>query len=281
MVNLCGTIANRHPDNLREEKGPVKHLDTLSSDECLNRQKALECWYQTALGRDLLADQRKVVAHQVNGLYGVHQLDMMVSHRLPIANSSALAHRFGCVPVWEQDMPENTLVCNSEEISLASDSVDLVVLHHTLDFAAAPHQSLREAARVLRSGGHMLIIGFNPHSLWGLVRRMKGAQGAPWSGRFISCRRLEDWLELLDFRIGSVKYRFPRLPVQPRTIKSVDEVDVIRPLPSFLGAYYCLLTRKQKGAMLLLKPKWRSAKVVGMPVANGLNRAALPSTEDD
>lgn len=259
----------------------MKHLDTLTPEDCLERQKAFECWYQTPLGRDLLADQRKVISHQLNGLYGVHQLDMMVSHRLPVANLSAFSHRFGCVPAWEQDMPESMLVCSSEELSLASDSIDLVILHHTLDFSAAPHQSLREAARVLRSGGHMLITGFNPHSLWGLLRLIKGTQSAPWSGRFISCRRLEDWLELLDFRIGNVKYRFPRFPLQPRTIKSVDEVDVIRPLPSFFGAYYCFLAQKQKGAMTVVRPKWRSAKVVGMPVANGLNRASMSGLEDE
>ncbi|PIE42980.1 MAG: SAM-dependent methyltransferase [Gammaproteobacteria bacterium] len=258
----------------------MKPLRTLSNKTCLMQQKAFENWYQTPLGRSLLADQRKVIRYQLDGLYGVHQLEMMVSHRLPVANTSAINHRICCVPNWEQDLPENTLVSLSEELSLASDTIDLVVLHHTLDFAAAPHQTLREAARVLRSGGYMLIVGLNPAGLWGLMRLFRNKQEPPWSGRFISSRRIEDWLELLDFRIENVKYRFSRPPWQRNVSGTIDEVDVIRPMPSFLGAYYSLLTRKQKGAMTLVQPKWRTAEVIGMPVASGINKTAVIKETD-
>ncbi|PID41399.1 MAG: SAM-dependent methyltransferase [Proteobacteria bacterium] len=258
----------------------MKHLRTLGSADCLAQQKAFENWYQTPLGRALLADQRKVISHQLDGLYGVHQLEMMVSHRLPVANTSAINHRICCVPAWEQDMPDNTLVSASEELSLASDSIDLVILHHTLDFAAAPRQSLREAERVLRSGGYMLIVGFNPMSLWGLMKLFRSNKEPPWSGRFISSRRIEDWLELLDFRIEDVKYRLSMLPWQRCAPGRITDVDVVKPLSSFLGAYYSLLTQKQKGAMTLLKPDWRTAEVIGMPVAGGINKtAAMKETE--
>ena len=48
----------------------------------------------------------------------------------------------------------------NEELPLEHNSCDVVVLHHALDFAQSPHQVLREAARILRPGGHLILLGF-------------------------------------------------------------------------------------------------------------------------
>ncbi|MFM1760358.1 MAG: hypothetical protein RLY75_1629, partial [Pseudomonadota bacterium] len=57
---------------------------------------------------------------------------------------------------------------SSGELPFASESIDLLVLPHVLEFAADPHQILREAERVLRPEGRLIISGFNPASLWGM-----------------------------------------------------------------------------------------------------------------
>ena len=91
----------------------------------------------------------------------------------------------------------------TEELPVASDSVDVVVLHHALDFTEQTHRLLREATRVLRPGGHMLIIGFNPASLWGLAKLLRSRNHVPWCGKFISKGRLADWLQLLNLQLKS------------------------------------------------------------------------------
>jgi SAM-dependent methyltransferase len=48
-----------------------------------------------------------------------------------------------------------------------ADSLDLVVLPHTLERSADPHACLREVERVLIPEGQVLITGLNPMSLWG------------------------------------------------------------------------------------------------------------------
>ena len=54
------------------------------------------------------------------------------------------------------------------QLPLASQSVDLVVLPHVLEFHAEPHEMLREADRVMMPEGQLVISGFNTASLWGL-----------------------------------------------------------------------------------------------------------------
>ncbi|WAW10671.1 class I SAM-dependent methyltransferase [Oxalobacter vibrioformis] len=88
-----------------------------------------------------------------------------------------------------------------EELPFASQSIDLVVLPHVLEFAESPHQILREVERVLIPEGKLIISGFNPASLWGIRQAMGKVTGAhflPEYAEFISLSRIKDWLKLLD-----------------------------------------------------------------------------------
>ena len=142
--------------------------ETIEPRRAIEIQSSLEDWFQSSLGRALLANQRPVIESKINRLFGFHQVEVGVSHRIPIGNPSNLGHKFHIIPTWQPDLPENTVVSSVDELSLDHDSVDMVLLHHTLDFSNDPHQTLRETSRILKSSGHLLIIGFNPLSLWGI-----------------------------------------------------------------------------------------------------------------
>jgi SAM-dependent methyltransferase len=236
-------------------------------------QKELEFWFQSALGRNLLANQRTVIDKKINRLFGFHQAEIGVSHRVPVGNPSSLGHKFYVLPTWEPDLPKNSIISSSGEIALDHDIVDLVILHHTLDFSADPHQTLREAARILKSSGNLLIIGFNPFSLWGLKRLLSARKKAPWNMRFISGSRVEDWLSLLDFRVSGVETHFYGLPFNRSSVmkRSIWLNNILNEKVP-LGAYYTILAQKQSGARIKVLPKWRDKKnVVGLPMANRIN----------
>ena len=92
-------------------------------------------------------------------------------------------------------------------LPFAAGSVDLVVLPHVLEFAANPHQVLREVERVLVPEGHVVIAGFNPVSLFGLKRMLAGEDcGYPWhsfdsasqaSGCFVPVLAQQTWIDRL------------------------------------------------------------------------------------
>lgn len=95
------------------------------------------------------------------------------------------------------------------ELPFASQSLDLVVLPHLLEFAVEPHQVLREVERVLIPEGQVIISGFNPASLWGMRQaagRLTGGAFLPRDGEFISLPRLKDWLKLLNMEVGRAHF---------------------------------------------------------------------------
>lgn len=61
------------------------------------------------------------------------------------------------------DWPVELLQGDFYALPLESASSDTVVLHQVLHFAQAPDQVIGEAARVLRPGGHILIVDFASH----------------------------------------------------------------------------------------------------------------------
>jgi len=98
------------------------------------------------------------------------------------------------------------LLAKPHFLPFANASIDLAILPHVLEFAAAPHQILREVERVLVPEGQVVVTGFNPFSLWGarrLFSRRKSRNGLsgtiPWSGQYLSVKRLKDWFALLGF----------------------------------------------------------------------------------
>lgn len=105
-----------------------------------------------------------------------------------------------------------SLHCDFDALPFDSQSLDLVVLPHALELARDPHLALAEVERVLMPEGKVVIVGFNPASLWGLrqhggrlVERFGGRSRdglfLPTAGDFIGYRRLRDWLRLLSFEV--------------------------------------------------------------------------------
>ncbi|MDX1455965.1 MAG: class I SAM-dependent methyltransferase [Marinobacter sp.] len=237
------------------------------------RYRSFEQWFQTPLGRALIADQRRCVDEVMAGILpGACLLQVGISHRLPLAAGSDFSHKFISTPQWCPDLPDSVAVCDGDELPFFEDSMDMVILHHTADFSAYPHQVVREASRVLRGGGQLLILGFNPLSLWGLGKLLSRNHTGPWGGRFLFRSRMEDWLNLLDFEVDKSSCYFMRLPVQNQNLLErfvgLERFGGHRFLP--IGAYYCILATKRIGALIKSRPIWRPDNVVAMPGAGAI-----------
>jgi SAM-dependent methyltransferase len=175
--------------------------------------RALHEWFATPAGQDLAERETRLLTRRLAGLYARRVLQIGAYGN---GHSPAL---FGNVRQWvADDWPDGPidLEADSRVIPLASGSVDVVVLVHQLEFSRAPHQVIREAGRVLAPEGHLLIIGFNPYSLWGLRRGLSSRNATPpWSGRYLSARRVADWMMLL----GMVPRRPEGIAVLPPPLR--------------------------------------------------------------
>lgn len=168
--------------------------------------------------------------------------------------------------------PRRQLVASFHELPVASQSIDLVVLPHVLEFAADPHEVLREVERVLRPEGQVIISGFNPYSLWGarqrsgaLMRALNGGVGRaedqylPGAEELLGVRRLKDWLKLLGFEVSRGRFGCYRPPF--KTSKWLNRWEFMekagdRWWPIFGSAYTIAAIKRVKG-MRLIGPAWK------------------------
>lgn len=163
-----------------------------------DQPEALKHWFDSPLGRLLLDVESKLLEEILPSLFGYHLLQLSVDGRQVMFGASPIPHKIMLNDRLELGMSKRSIIADNDELPVLNSSIDVVLLHHALDYADNPHQVLREAYRVLRPGGHIVIVGFNPASLWGVYRRLRRARQAPWNGRFIRHGRLQDWLRLLE-----------------------------------------------------------------------------------
>jgi SAM-dependent methyltransferase len=176
------------------------------------------------------------------------------------------------------------VITRFEELPFATQSIDLVVMPHILEFAQEPHQVLREVDRVLVPEGQVIITGFNPASLWGLRQSLARAKIArpylPRAGQFISLPRIKDWLKLLSFEANRGHFGcYAPWAGSDRWLArwSFLEKAGDRWWP-VLGSVYMLTAVKRVRGMRLIGPVWKRKEERERRVA--LAPAATPRTTD-
>ena len=218
----------------------------------------LDAWLQTPQGRYIMDWERAHVDALLADVFGYNalqlglpQVDFLGRNRIPLRQR---AGESGAVDV----------LCDLRQLPFSAQSVDLVVLPHVLEFHADPHQILREVERVLIPEGQLVIIGFNPLSLWGLQRRLARCRNCfPWNGDYISVLRLKDWLQLLGFEVDRGHFGGYLPPFeQERWLKRAHFMEAAGDRWwSFAGAVYLLRAVKRVHGMRLILPAWKQGPV--------------------
>jgi len=160
----------------------------------------------------------------------------------------------------------STVVGNWGELPLGRNSVDFILLQHTLDFSDNPGQVLGESIQVLATEGFIAILGFNPLGLWSLPRLLvKGDRKIPWSARFLSASRLQDWLNLLGTGVVAANYFFYRPPINSATV--LGRLEVMESLggrwwPNQSGGYLIIAQKRQVANRYVLRERRLSRRAV-------------------
>lgn len=213
----------------------------------------LEQWFRTPLGEYLLEREQAFFDQAVADVFGFNAvqlglpgIDFLRMSRIPLRVCAASGNAAG-------------LRADCRQLPLASNSVDLAVLPHVLEFSANPHQILREVERTLMPEGQVIISGFNPRSLWGLKRlSSRRPRGCPWHGEFISLPRLKDWLALLGFEVAAGRLGCYVPPFSTRKwlgrFQFMEQAgDRWWPIS---GGVYFLQAVKRVHGMRVIKPGW-------------------------
>lgn len=237
-------------------------------------------WLQTPLGAALLAEERRCLEHQLQDLFGYHLVQMSIDPQLDLTLGSRISHKINVSPRPGGRPALSPLVSNYHYLPLPAESVDLIVLHHLLDYSQTPHQLLREASRVLIPHGYLVIVGFNPWSGFGLMRHLARlfSRRPLWRHQALRLGRLMDWLQLVDMQPVAVERGFYRPPTRHKGLLQrlhwIEHWGKKLQCPG--GGFYVIVACKEVAGGIPLKPAWEehSRTIPGLgtnPVRRDIN----------
>jgi len=269
--------------------------DTLTIN-CENPWLIARDWYSSDLGQALLANEKKsltILLEQIFG-YNLVQLGCLDNsfndNRLTSASRTSYQFIMESLKRVTQANSGTQLITDFEQLPIQNQSIDAIVLPHTLEFEENPHQILREVERVLVAEGKAVFLGFNPFSTWGLWHKYWEIKSQwkrkkfsfsntgnnntpscqiplPSCGHLISQRRLRDWLQLLGFDIELVSEYFYRPPISNSVVlKKLEFMEQAGQFSKILPAGgYLLVATKRVSTLTPIRQSWKLSNDILTP----------------
>jgi SAM-dependent methyltransferase len=219
-------------------------------------------WLAEPPGRALLQRERDAIADALECVFGVQCLQVGAWGPAGLFLDLARTQRRAWLSAGAN--VEGAIRSDPSSLPIQTDSIDVLILPHTLEFADDPHQVLREAQRVLTAEGTLVILGFEPLGSWALRHRVAGRNYPPGLARFLSERRLADWLRLLSFDVDPARrhlYTLPFARAQSGRLGRWAEGAGRSVWPRLSGAYL-LVAKKRVFSMTPMRLKLRPAPAV-------------------
>jgi SAM-dependent methyltransferase len=240
---------------------PINGMTKISMDT----QQLLQNWYQQPAGQYLIELEKKVLDAFLPTCFGYYLLQMGGPTHIDMTSASLIHEK-----IFMQ--PGSSAQCNvvgaAEEIPLESNSIDVMIVNHVLEFSDNPHSVLREIERVLRPEGYVIIFSFNPWGWFGLRRALTflGSK-APWNGRYFSATRIIDWMKLLGITLLSQR----RLMIIP-PVNKTSAIQFLSPIDRWFSSFLwipmsgvnVMIAKKEVSTLTPVKPSWWQRSILGV-----------------
>lgn len=234
-------------------------------------------WFSQSPGRELLEQERACLEELLPSLFGYYLLQLgQPEAEVGLLQGSRIRNNI-VLDLSALATPGHLHIRGDAAcLPVSTDSVDVVLMPHTLDFSPDPHQVLREVERVLIPEGRLIILGFNPWSLWGLWRLPRRRSGrVPWCGQFVGPRRIHDWLSLMGFDLERTQFLMHRPPLKRagimRRLEFLERMGQRYWSP--MAGVYLVQAVKRVSTLTPIKPAWKTRpRVLGGRVVEPTTR---------
>ncbi len=153
----------------------------------------LRQWYATSAGRRTLEREQHLISQHLVDAPGGYALWYCTGGRLEFPKQ--LRKVIQLHPHHKKGLAEG-LICAPPALPFAAESVDLILLHHVVDFADSLDAVLLDSLRVLKKRGHLILIGFNGHGVLGAAlawQRLRRRRAQSLVSAATLCRRLRSY----------------------------------------------------------------------------------------
>lgn len=221
----------------------------------------IQYWYHTPLGHLLFKTENKQLHEFLENRYGYYLLQLGGPTQADYLIASPIGHKIYFDMQQSSNNHNSSVIGQFDDLPFLPNSIDIVITQHILEFAKQPRKILNEIYHILIPEGHVVIIGFNPLSLWGFMHLCKRAV-PPWQGKFINISRMRCWLRQLGFSIVKYKTFLFRAPLfNENTIQKISFMEkIVSKLCPWCGAIYMIVAKKTVIALTPSKQQKRIFK---------------------
>ncbi|MDP9066362.1 MAG: methyltransferase domain-containing protein [Pseudomonadota bacterium] len=243
-------------------------------------------WFDGPLGARVLGEETALAREALDDVFGFELLQVGTwGPRQHMLGSARTQHTTLLSP---KSGPGVTLCAAMSSLPFAADSIDAILLPHTLELVEDPYAVLREAERILCAAGCLMICGFNPFSGWGarrvFARYCRRPAFPPQTRRMLSERRLRDWMALLDFEVASVHGYLGAMPMMRRARGSGGDGPLnpeYRRRRALTAGAYLLKARKRVQTLTLIRPRRRVRQRILVAAAEPTAQIGPPELRAD
>lgn len=231
--------------------------------------KRMDEWYRSALGHALFEAEQARLARLCMDWQAQRLLQIGGPSCFQFGGPQPFKH-FRVSPELSSGFRGCSVSADMCELPIASASMDVVFLPHTLEMVAHPAQILQEAYRILQAEGTLIILGFNPWSVWLLSQRWGRCSPLPWDCRWDSARCLRLALATAGFTLFVVDSVFFRPAVQNvRWLRATRILEGIGHLcwPNNGAVHVIIAGKRELGVTPLQRLRYNASRILSTPQA--------------
>jgi len=209
--------------------------------------RQMDLWYQTPLGSCLLEAERAALAPYFENCFRQNVLQLGGPGEILLSEPHPDFYLTRLSPESVSIFKAPSVRGSFDALPFFPDSMQLILLPHVLEFSSHPEKILAQCDITLSPEGRMIILSFNPWSLWGIYKYCRHPKTFPWRARFLSTGRLKKLVQQQGLVIDEMHTLFFRPPIQnEKKLAYWKVLEGLGPLFwSDAGAVNLIVARKQ------------------------------------
>lgn len=217
--------------------------------------QALHLWHKTPLGQGVWDVVCKEVTSLTSDFFG---------QRLLVVGTLDVSEWLTRCPMTERiwlstamSTQDATVCAGVHSLPFADDSIDAIIVPFAFEWLLQLDDVIAELSRVLIPQGNMLIVGFNPMSLWGLMHPLQKDKLPPFHGRLLRMGYIRQLLTQANCVVDEIKSCYYGLPSHHVNLANRQISETLGRLgwPSW-GSVYMMHAHKQVIPITPIRPKW-------------------------
>ena len=196
-------------------------------------------WLLDSIGSRLIIDEQQAFSDLSVSSFGNYFLQLGIWGR-----TNTFTHKTqinNCFLIATHSFREIDLVADLDRLPLQDKTIDVIFLPHTLERYNNHQDILSSSNNAINESGALIVLGFNPISLWGLRHWFSGKNFLPGIHRLISPNQYTRWLVDFGFRVEKIHYFHAIIP-QRKEHELPLKNKMFNP---FLCACYMIVARKE------------------------------------